>query len=214
MVLENRDSRRPRSLVVGSSAVGILCGAHSPQLPPPSPPPALSLFLFLYLVAPRLKPRKPGNDQLNETSSALMHSPLWLVACLCLPACLPALPTGYTTRGITLKLHSSYRCVHFPPPTLYSGRGSVYLQLDNNRAAASDATIRYERRREKEREYTLSRNPRSLSNSNFSELGRRDIARLRPEVYLAKSSRHVDDRPATEESDGYEGCSHTHTSDF
>lgn len=26
------------------------------------------------VVAPRLKPRKPGNDQLNETSSALMHS--------------------------------------------------------------------------------------------------------------------------------------------
>lgn len=47
------------------------------------------------VVAPRLKPRKPGNDQLNETSSALMHS---------LPACrhylqvirLAELPSNYT----------------------------------------------------------------------------------------------------------------------
>lgn len=137
--------------MAGSWTVGILCGAQSTiPSPPPPPLPSPSPSLFLCLVAPRLKPRKPGNDQLNETSSALMHSPLWLVACL--PACLPALPTGYTTRGITLKLHSLCRCVHFPPSCSIQWRGSVYLQLDNNRAAASDATICYERRREKERE--------------------------------------------------------------
>ena len=52
-----------------------------------------------------LKPRKTKNDQLNETSSTLMHS---------LTGWLPALPAGYTTQGITFKLHSWPSCVHFP----------------------------------------------------------------------------------------------------
>lgn len=170
MVFENRESRRPRSSVVGSSAVGILCGAQS-TIPLAV---SFSLFLFLYLVAPRSKPRKPGNDQLNETSSALMHSPLWLVACLSLPACLPALPTGYTTRGITLKLHSSYRCVHFPPPTLYSG--TVLYTYSRITTGLLLATPQFATK-ERERGTTLSRNPRSLSSSNSSKLERRDIAR-------------------------------------
>ncbi|KYM77096.1 hypothetical protein ALC53_12390 [Atta colombica] len=78
-------------------------------------------MVWIIYYPPRSKPRKPGNDQLNETSSVLMHSPLWLVACLL------ALPTGYTTRGITLKLHS---CV---PIRITTG-------------CASDATIRYDPR--------------------------------------------------------------------
>lgn len=87
------------------------------------------------VVALRSKPRKPGNDQLNETSSALMHSPLWLVACLL------ALPTGYTTRGITLKLHSCVPMCALPPLRC----AVLYTYSRITTGCASDATIRHDR---------------------------------------------------------------------
>lgn len=111
--------------MVVSSSTGLVSFAARTPFPPISFSLSSSLFLSptAVVVAPRLKPRKPGNDQLNETSSALMHSPLWLVACLL------ALPTGYTTRGITLKLHSSYRCVHYLPPLVQSAALYTYSRI-------------------------------------------------------------------------------------
>lgn len=64
-----------------------------------------------------------------------MHSPLWLVACLL------ALPTGYTTRGITLKLHSCVPMCALPPLRC----AVLYTYSRITTGCASDATIRYDR---------------------------------------------------------------------
>lgn len=96
----------------------------------------------LVVVAPRLKPRKPGNDQLNETSSALMHS---------LAGCLPA--------GITYRLYDSRNYPQItqlvPMCALPPLRSSVYLWLDNNRSASNATTT------EKRSFLSLSNSPSS-----------------------------------------------------
>ncbi|KYN36768.1 hypothetical protein ALC56_08559 [Trachymyrmex septentrionalis] len=57
--------------------LAVRCTPPEDQTDPPSVNGALmhTFHCAACTSAPRSKPRKPGNDQLNETSSALMHSP-------------------------------------------------------------------------------------------------------------------------------------------
>jgi len=176
--------------VVSSSTGGL---ASFAARIPPSLPPSLSLSLSLcssllpVVVAPRLKPRKPGNDQLNETSSALMHSPL-------LAGCLPA--------GITYRLYDSQNYPQItqfvpmcalPPPSQPPRRAALYTYSRiTTRLLATPpfaTTARGTLPLPLSSSLSLSL-VRSLSNSNAP--GRAILAvAARTEVYLARSGRRA-----------------------